>query len=336
MIKKNLILVDIPKADKTWNLYKELCKLDIGEWIIKSYGKSLKKGKYVYILRVISYFIVPLCVIFNIKKYNVIFAGQQFYGLNLAFFMCLFHLRKNAKLIIHTFIYKPKHGFIGYIYKKYMHYVVESKYIDCFIVRSSSEIIYYEELFGTKGKFKYAPFAMYATAPSDTTPSDDKYIFGVGRSNRDWDFLCESIKGTSYKAIIACDNYTSAKNPNVTILNNCFNEQMHDYLAKCYAVVIPLKDKNISAGQMAFLEAMEYGKPVIVTESKGVTDYIQNNVTGFFINNTKKDLLNVLDTIYNDENLYDRVRVSAQKFVRQEFTPYKMDVKIVEIVKSVI
>lgn len=333
---KNLILTDIANANHSWNLYKEFAAIQCGEWEILSFGQSLKKGPR-KALRILMYFLYPIYILARSRKYGIIFSHQQFYGLNLALWLDIFHLSKRSSIIISTFIYKPKKGILARIFDKYMRKTVCSKHIVSFIVRSSSEVSFYEEYFGIKDKFHYIPFAMYATAPKDITPQDPKYIFGIGRSNRDWDFLADSIKGTEYKAIIACDTYhvNESENKNVTVLTNCFGEEMHKLLAKCYVVVIPLKDTNISAGQMAFLEAMEYGKPVIVTRSNGVIDYIKDGHTGFLIENKHENLLSTLKQLYTNKEKYNYISKNAQEFVRTTLTPQKTDTQIAKLILNI-
>lgn len=335
--KTNYIITDLENADTEWNLYKELCKLNCGEWKILSYGSKLKTGGLLMgKLRVLMYFLYPLTLVLKMKGAVVVFAHQQFYGLNLAFYLKLLRSHLSPKIVVGTFIYKPKgNKFIRRIHYKYIHSIISSKYVEKIIVRSTSEIKYYEEIFEVKGKFVYVPFSMYSTAPSDVKPSERKYLFGIGRSNRDWKFLIDTLEGTTYRAIIACDTYQGPINDNVEVLKDCFGENMHKLLAKCYAVVIPLQDTNISAGQMVFLEAMEYGKPVIVTESTGVTDYIQNGETGILIKNTKEELMSAIDLLYTDIVYYDKLSRNAQEYVRTTFTPHKSDERLASVIKTV-
>jgi hypothetical protein len=61
-----------------------------------------KIGKLV---RQIIYFVFPLWfVLFRRFKYGTVFAWQQFFGINVAFWSRVFNLKKRNHLIINTFI----------------------------------------------------------------------------------------------------------------------------------------------------------------------------------------------------------------------------------------
>lgn len=87
-----------------------------------------------------------------------------------------------------------------------------------------------------------------------------------------------------------------------------------------YLVVIPLKDLNISSGQLVALQAMQMGKPIIITKSKGITDYLDNGKTAIFINNTKNELLEKISILYNDENLYNYISENEQRIFQDLFS----------------
>ncbi len=66
-------------------------------------------------------------------------------------------------------------------------------------------------------------------------------------------------------------------------------------------IVIPLKNKNISSGQLVILQAMQLRKPIIVTDGDGIRDYIKNGYNGITIKNNKDELLQALEQIENKE-----------------------------------
>lgn len=72
--------------------------------------------------------------------------------------------------------------------------------------------------------------------------------------------------------------------------NNCkvikditFGHELYNEIANCFAVVVPLVDTNISAGQTVFIQAMMFGKLIIVTESNTISEYVQDQVNGLVI-----------------------------------------------------
>ena len=87
---------------------------------------------------------------YAIRSYydGIILCWQQFYGIALAFLFRLFKVRKRCKLVIMTFIFKPKSGFLGKLFKWFVYYSISSKYVDAIICTSKAEISLYAETFG--------------------------------------------------------------------------------------------------------------------------------------------------------------------------------------------
>ena len=299
----NVVLTDFVKNDD-WTFIKVLSRGD-EQWL--NIGTYCGRKTKVEVLKCyIKYFTFPLGLILKGKRYGKILAWQQFFGLNYAFFSRLLHLRKCSSLYVMTFIYKPKGGVIGKIYGKYMRYIINSKFIDRCICFSSSECVYYKHLFDID-KFVYIPLGIEPVKVKEELRNDG-YIFSTGRSNRDYNFLINALSSTDYKLRIACGlwNFDGKLPDNTTLLHNCYGEQMIKEMAHCMCVVIPLKDLNISAGQLVILQAMQLGKPVIVTRSKGVADYIKDGENGLLMNNCSADLLACLKRL-DDAKEYSRI-----------------------------
>lgn len=214
-----------------------------------------------------------------------------------------------------------------------MEYIVTSKYIDRFICFSRDECDYYASIFNVeRNKFIFIPLGINPV--SKVNISDDGSIFATGRSNRDYDFLVNVLKDTEYKVIIACDDY---KNINVTsnikILNSCYNQEMLNLMAKCHCVVVPLKDLNMSSGQLVVLQAMALGKPVICTNSNGIKDYVINNVTGILVNNTNEKWIKAINQIYIDSDFYKKISANSLDVFNKKYTKKAMYTRIAQQIK---
>lgn len=308
--RRNVVLTDFVKGED-WEFTNAL---SVGgeKWWCEGTPSNRRRSKLQTINCYLRFFTFPLGLILRRKRFDRILAWQQFFGLNYAFFSRLLHLKKWAKLYVMTFIYKPKQGMVGRIYDRYMRYIVTSKYIDRFICFSSAECDYYKGLFGVD-KFVYVPLGIEPMDVATDEICDDGYIFSTGRSNRDYSFLIDSLAYTDYKVRIACGLWQYAKElpENVTLLHNCYGKEMAREMARCHCVAIPLKDLNISSGQLVILQAMQLGKPLIVTCSQGVADYITDGENGLMMENTKKSLLACLERL-NNETEYRRMSDNAR------------------------
>lgn len=328
----NAVLTDFNHTSG-WGLIDALKKKTGEDWIIEcKQTNNLHKGRLTNLLRLLYYFVFPLQVLSHRKKYGKIVAWQQFFGLNLAFFSRLFHLKKVNDLYIMTFIYKEKKGIVGSIYYKYIDYIITSKYVDKFICFSKNEIDYYSSIFKVD-KNKFAFVHLGGASHDNADVGDDGYVFATGRSNRDYDFLVNLFNKSHYRLIIACDTYHKAEvGKNIKILNNCYGTDMLRLMARSHVVAIPLKDRNISSGQLVVLHAMSFGKPVICTKSDGIQDYVERT-TGLLLDNTEPEWNEALKILYEDMDCYNKMSSSARAVFSSKFTYESMYNNIATLIR---
>lgn len=55
-----------------------------------------------------------------------------------------------------------------------------------------------------------------------------------------------------------------------------WNDAYYEMHLKEYTVIVPLADNNISSGQVSLLEAMMFGKTIIITKTLGSSDYVMD------------------------------------------------------------
>ncbi len=284
------------------------------------------------IIRYCKYFSFPFKVFLKRKKYENIIAWQQFYGLMYAFYCRLFHVKKHNKLIVMTFIYKEKQGFLGKIYYKFMKYIVQSKYVDKFVCFSEKECEYYAKVFNvSQDKFRFCNLGIEEIIVENNMDNSQKSILSCGRSNRDYDFLYNALKDKDYILNIISDECKLKNYKNVTIYNDVIGQDYLNMLSKAYLVVIPLKDENISSGQLVILQAMQLGKPIICTSSEAVKEYIKDGVNGFIIKKDENKLLEKIEELYSNKELYDRISKAQKENFEDKFSIYALGNKVGEI-----
>jgi len=273
------------------------------------------------LIRYVKYIKVGFNLFKRRKVISNIVAWQQFHGIFFAFFCHLFFVKKTSNLIILTFIYKRKKGFIGSIYEKFMRFAMYDKYIDAVICFSEQEIKQYQGIFGIKkDKYHFMKVAADKITEIDFSPEPSKYIFSAGYSHRDFNFLINSIKSTSYHLVIADDMVSDPNEDNITIVRKCYGDEMRKLLGKSYVFIIPLKDKTISAGHLMSIAAMNLHKPIICTKSAGMRPYVVEGRTGYFIENTKEDLLSKLDLLYKNTDLYKSMSEESYHYGEKQFS----------------
>lgn len=318
--KKNIILVDFDCPDN-WELKKEIEKITGNTWEIRKCISNMNHGSKIQnLIRYIKYFSIPFNVFLNVRQYKSILAWQQFYGLILAFYLRLFHIKKYPNIIVMTFIYNKKKAIVGDIYHRFINYIVTSEYIKAIMVYSESEREYYAKMFNVS-KEKFTPIKLGVEDTIGTVPraDNDNYYLSVGRSNRDYDFLIQNWKNKKEKIKIICDTLKVGSSENIEILSNCYGYEYLKILSKAKAVIIPLKNNKISSGQLVLIQAMMYGKPIIITNNSTVEEYICNGVDGLIIDKTNYALEMALEKL-NDQMFYNYISKNARKKYEDNFS----------------
>lgn len=327
--RKALILTDFEPA-RDWWFGKALQENGCAAEIRYCENNGVRKSGMNEFLRLLQYVFFPLSQLRNYGKFDVIIGWQQFFALNLAFWLRFFHVKKRSKIICMTFIYKTKSGILGKVYYRYMKWIVNSHYIDSFIVHSRNEVERYADIFKCgKERFHFVRLVndILAHADSRTEP----FVFSTGRSNRKFQLLYALSEAYDIPVKIATDTFPPKVPPRVEILQNCSGDAMLSEMMKCFCVVIPLEIPEVSSGQLTCLQAMMCGKPVICTRSSALEDYVSDGETGLFFDNTVDSLKRCIDLL-SDRDFYNRISNNARDFCVSECTPKEMARKVLSTV----
>ena len=227
---------------------------------------------------------------------------------------------------------------MGKFYEWWVKKAVCSHYVDKVVVFSDTEIDYYHQRLGIRReKLQFIPLSIAELPHDDAMPSPlpgERYVFSAGKSNRDYEFLIAALQNTSYRVVIASDTCRQSESDNIVVRHDLWDEEMLHYMRHSHCVVIPLKDLDISSGQLVLLQAMQLGKPVIVTRSRAIACYVQDQWNVLVIDNTPEQLLAALDTLYHDEDTYHRLANNAIDTYRQRHSEKAMGTALASVVRS--
>ena len=100
MIDHFLLTDFAPSSD--WQFLKCLSSCTQHNWkVLFAVSNKARKSSFYNILRIAVYFVFPLRVLLKYYRESVvILAVQQFYGLDLAFWLRLFHMKKRSDIYI--------------------------------------------------------------------------------------------------------------------------------------------------------------------------------------------------------------------------------------------
>ena len=158
--------------------------------------------------------------------------------------------------------------------------------VDGFFVLSSDEVESYHEVLGIdRHKLRFTPYKYnsedYLEA-METAEGD--FLYSGGDSIRDYATLFEAVRPLPVKVrILTHQTFPDGSVPqNVEIVENSDTaEEFYEPLARSMFAVIPILDDHLrSSGQGTYLGAMVLGKAVVVSDTPGARDLIQDGVTG--------------------------------------------------------
>ena len=163
--------------------------------------------------------------------------------------------------------------------------------------------------------------------------SNNGVFLSAGRSNRDYDWLINNWP-SDREIEIVCDVFKgSYNNENIHIINNCYGQDYFEKLAKCKAVIIPLKDDKISSGQLVIIQAMMLGKPIVVTSNESIKEYINNGFTGYIIPKSNQALLDAILKLDNSD-VYRVLSQNARRTYLNKYSMYQMGLRIGRIISA--
>lgn len=275
VVPRKPILATMPGPDPLWNQYVEDYRPERGGGTWKDYRKllSLSKDRKILLL-------------------NGSVGRRELYR-DLVFAMILKWTRRNPPpVLMQDATWEPASAalekefpFLKKIIPRIARFVVSlvdgphMKYA----VLSTSEVRTFPAVWGVDAhRVVFQPFPNTLHGYRDMPVGDDGYLFSGGNSVRDYQVLESALEGTGIPAHIAT-SWKSQKNlPHVKVGPTSHDDFMK-LLANAHVVVVPLRQTVRSAGQQSYLNAMGLGKPVIVTDTPGVRDYVIDGVTGIIV-----------------------------------------------------
>ncbi len=231
---------------------------------------------------------------------------------------------------------KPRIYLLGFIYTQRSNRLVDKlrrlyfrivfSMVDGIICFSRLEIERYRALFpGAGDLFHYIPYGLhidgYGEDAACCAEPEGKHVFSAGRSGRDYRTLFEAFGKMDHPLHVACDSEAALSgcrtSPNITVLRDCYDDCYVEELRSAAVVAVSLEASDISAGQMVLVQAMACCKPLVVTETPTIADYLVDGSNALLVPQGDAEAMRkAIEKLLEDREL-------ASRLARKAFDDYR-------------
>lgn len=201
------------------------------------------------------------------------------------------------------------------------------------ICHSALEVGTYQRLFAQCGtQFSFVRWGTdvpsipdIEASQHDATPAALPVIAAAGKSGRDYRTLVAAAEGLPCRLVIVCSDESVlagvVDGPSLTVLRRSFGLDYLWQMLHADIVVVPLAATDISAGQMVFIQSMALGRPLVVTRSATVTDYLVHGETALLVPHSDVAAMRAaIQSLLSDPAKAARLGANAQSRYRNELS----------------
>jgi len=169
------------------------------------------------------------------------------------------------------------------------------------------------------------------------------YILAIGQEQRDYKTLINALEGTDIELVIVASspwskfNLEIAERPNVTLVSKIPYTELRVLYKNARIVVVPLFENNYGAGLNTMLESLAMAKPLIVTKTSGINNYIFHGETGLYVKpGNPEELKDRILSLWDNPEKQKQLGTNARQAVLERMNIDIYIEGIVEIVESYI
>ena len=232
----------------------------------------------------------------------------------------------------------PRIVLVGFIFsgrENRLHMALRTLYFRCVfaladtvICHSRVELMNYRRIFrNCHARFVYMPFSLHVAGREALSgiAVEPRYVLAAGRSARDYGTLFDAVRGRDIRVRVVCDNADALAGldvpPNAVVLRNCYGTAYLDELAGASLVAVPLTVSDISAGQMVMIQAMAFGKPLIVTRTPTTEEYVTDNVQALLVpRGDSAAMRSTIEGLLSSPDLLDQLGRAGLRIFEEKFS----------------
>lgn len=168
---------------------------------------------------------------------------------------------------------------------------------------------------GIRGRLAFVRWGGGTGKPPPENLRDHGYVFCGGRTNRDFDTVLAAVVSLGVRTTLVVGEDTRFRRavPDfVTIYRNIPSRQFQSLIEEAGIVVIALERPDISSGQVVLMQAMRCAKPIVISATAGIEDYVADGVDVLlFEPRSAQDLAARLKVILEDARLRHAIGAAA-------------------------
>jgi glycosyltransferase involved in cell wall biosynthesis len=176
--------------------------------------------------------------------------------------------------------------------------------IDCFVVHNTAEREAYSRWLGLPiERFEFVPLQTPIYPITESEDTENPFVLAIGSAQRDYPLFFEAVKQLGYRTIVVSGSRVLAGLGIPACAETPFGlpkPAIISLLQRARVVVLPMVEAGLVAGTAAIVEALSQGCPLVVSNRRGVEDYI--------------------DRLWNDAALRGRLRLQARQYAMQHLT----------------
>lgn len=199
---------------------------------------------------------------------------------------------------------------------------------DRFVVYSTLEKKLYAQYFDiAPERIDMLHWSVHApSVPTDEAPIvKGDYICALGSQGRDYETLFAAMRRLRHIQLVVVATAEGLQHltipDNVKVFTQIPLTQAHNILTHSRFMIVPLRDSQVPCGHVTIVSGMFFKKAMIVTNSEGVHDYVQDNHTGILFEPKEvTDLAEKIEQLWNDRAQAERLAQAGYAFAQKNCT----------------
>ena len=197
--------------------------------------------------------------------------------------------------------------------------------VDRFIVHSRQEIEAYSDWLNLPPeRFQFVPLQRATRSITFDENKEKPFLLSMGSAQRDYRLLFGVLAELGYPAVIVAGPHAVAGlsiPSNVKILSGLSSEQCFELVQRARLSVIPIANQHTASGQVTLLDAMVFGRPVVVTACPASIDYVTDQHDALLVRHgDHDDLKTAISRLWEDGALRAHIATSARKSAVDKFS----------------